>query len=446
MQLLLVKDGVLENLCIEVDEQSSCPHQLTALNFIYTVGTTASIFGTAIGGYLIDHHGFVVTCYISGFLNTSGMIILAMAPRESLVMFSIGSAFIGAGGILTFMCTFKVGFSVNSQNMTIVLSMSNCLFDCSGVVFLIFLSFYEMGLSRRYLFISYAIFSAIFFLLYASLWIARIKFETEQRYISIGEHCKSCENNCCDNPNHRRLVRSGNSICREKAIPFQQLKWSEQLFSYPFFYILMFTAIMMLKSNFYLGTAQIMLQQYGDQYDDYYYTRLLPAMLPLGVLFILIIDKLMSKYGFATMFEIICVLGMIFGSISLIPRLDIQIYAFFTYTAFRAFLYSAIATFNGHVFGAQNVGCLHGLSFCCAGILGFSQPLIVMWIMSYCGGNMFVVNLSLVLVCIPVIFETERGLRIFLKTIGDIKTGDAKCILECIDIETVDSLYNSTHS
>ena len=180
----------------------------------------------------------------------------------------------------------------------------------------------------------------------------------------------------------------------------------------------------MLKSNIYLGTAQIMLEQYGDDKNNYRYTRLLPAMLPLGVIFILLIDNMMSKYGFSTVFDLICILGMIFGLISLIPNLSVQLYAFIFYTAFRAFLYSAIATFNGYVFGPHNVGRLHGLSFCCAGVLGFLQPLIVDWVLNYCRGNMFTVNFTLVLVCLPIIFETERGLRRFLRTIGDLNSDD----------------------
>ena len=407
LQLLLIKDGVFSELCNDGVQQ--CNEQLSALNLVYAVGTTASIFGTIVGGYLIDQYGFFETCVISGFMNVIGLLIFAISPLNSVLSFSLASGLIGAGGIFTFMCSFKVGFCVLTENLAIVLSLANCMFDCSAVLFLGFYSLYDFGFSRSIIFTAYAGFAMIYFALYSTLWVVR------QRHI---------------NKLHRYIPIDDESLCvipePEKITPFKMLPWYEQIFTYQFLYILVFAAVMMARSNIYLGTAEVLLTQYGDAEDNYLYTRLFTGSLPFGFLFVFAIDELLCRYGFATMFNFISLLGILYSAVSLVPVLQIQIVAFLTFTCFRAFLYSAIATYNAHIFGSANAGRVHGCAFLLAGVLNFAQWPIILLVMKYDNGNLKHLYIALMLVCIPMIIETERGLRCRITELGDIRVVSVK--------------------
>jgi LAT3 family solute carrier family 43 protein 3 len=448
LQLLLIKDGVFADRCKAGFDNSggdSCDEQLVLINLLYTIGSTASIIGSFASGAILDNYGFLANAFFAGAFNALGFLLFALAPNNSLPLLIIAVSLIGTGGIFTFFCAFGISSLVYKANIPLVLTGANVFFDCSAVIPLVFYQLFNAGYSRRGIFISYAVVACFTFTSYMLLFYIESRHRvpsattpgTAAEAVATAEdeedsvHSNRSTVIGVEVPHtHRRRRRDSQdsdfshpsqaSASQAEREPgqyvhdhdhFVTLPWTQQLKSYYFLYIVCFSTVMMLRSNIYLGTVQILLEDYNDDDHNYLFTQIFIVILPFGFLFIPAISYLLKKYGFATFFQLVSLTGIGYGVIAVIPVLPLQVLTFVLYATHRAFLYSVIATFNACVFGNKNAGRIHGFTFLIAGVINLSQWPLMLAIFAYANGNLFYLYIALLLLCIPSLFHTELFLR-----------------------------------
>ena len=447
LQLLLIKDEVFVDRCedgYDSTDGDSCTAQLELINLLYTVGSTASIIGSMASGIILDNYGFITNCSIAGIFSFTGYLMFALAPRESLPVLIVAVTLIGLGGIFSFFCAFGIIGMVHKTNIPLILTGANVLFDCSAIIPLFYYELFEAGYSRRNIFLSYSLLACLVYMCYMFAYhlaarsygtytAADPALQINQEGDDVGGENNSVSSENSDrsvvfgvevpHKEHRRRKRSvSNSsditevsqidkVTVQNHDAFLELPWTEQLKSYYFLYIVCFTTVMMLRSNIYLGTVQILLEEYNDDDHGYLFTQIFTAILPFGFVFITSISYVLKRYGFATFNNIVTCLGIIYGVLAVIPVLYLQVLTFIFFCAYRAFFYSVVATFNASIFGHKNAGRIHGFSFLVAGIANFIQWPMMLLIFEYANGKLFYLYLALVLICIPSFFHTELYLR-----------------------------------
>lgn len=434
LQLLLIKDGVFADRCeagFDTSGGESCDAQLELINLLYTVGSTASIVGSVASGFVLDNYGFLANCCTAGLFSFSGFLLFALSPSYSLILLLLSVIFIGTGGIFSFFCAFGISSIVLKSNIPLVLTGANVFFDCSAVIPLLFYQLFDAGYSRKSIFLSYSLLAIIVYGMYIvmfqrasmqhSLQTAVTTAADDSSVDSVASNVSAVLGIEIPHKEHKpRRARTASNVSDISEAQGQQrmtheefitLDWKDQLKTKYFLYISCFTVVMMLRSNIYLGTVQILLEDYNDDEHDYLFTQLFIAMLPFGFLFIPSIDYMLKNYGFATFNNIVSVLGLAYGVLAVIPVLYLQVLTFALYTAYRACFYSVVATFNACVFGNKNAGRIHGFSFLVAGVVNLAQWPIMLLVFKYEDGNLFNLYLALILICIPSLLHTEMFLR-----------------------------------
>ncbi|CAM9280195.1 unnamed protein product, partial [Ectocarpus fasciculatus] len=434
LQLLLIKDGVFADRCeagFDTSGGESCDAQLELINLLYTVGSTASIVGSVASGFVLDNYGFLANCCTAGLFSFSGFLLFALSPSYSLILLLLSVIFIGTGGIFSFFCAFGISSIVLKSNIPLVLTGANVFFDCSAVIPLLFYQLFDAGYSRKSIFLSYSLLAIIVYGMYIvmfqrasmqhSLQTAVTTAADDSSVDSVASNVSAVLGIEIPHKEHKpRRARTASNVSDISEAQGQQrmtheefitLDWKDQLKTKYFLYISCFTVVMMLRSNIYLGTVQILLEDYNDDEHDYLFTQLFIAMLPFGFLFIPAIDYMLKNYGFATFNNIVSVLGLAYGVLAVIPVLYLQVLTFALYTAYRACFYSVVATFNACVFGNKNAGRIHGFSFLVAGVVNLAQWPIMLLVFKYEDGNLFNLYLALILICIPSLLHTEMFLR-----------------------------------
>lgn len=445
LQLLLIRDGVFSDRCVDGFDSSggdSCSAQLERINLLYTIGSTASIVGSIFSGLILDTYGFTTNCALSGVFSFVGYLLLALSPSNSLPLLIVSVCFIGFGGIFAFFCVFGISSMVLKSNIPLVLTGANVFFDCSAVIPLLFYQLYEAEYSRKSIFLSYAALACVVYSLYLVVYYraysyrqlhqmdapvsgdedGSVESETSVRSVVIGieiphkphrrDRSNSRVSELSDQPMHADVESIAEPVNTGPAIEdFVSLPWTVQIRSQYFLCMTSFCIVMMLRSNIYLGTVQILLEHYNDDEYNYLFTQLFIAILPFGFVFIHLVDYLLKKYGFATFLNIVSLLGIAYGVIAVIPVLYLQVVTFVLYTAYRAFFYSVVATFNACVFGSKNAGRIHGFMFLLAGIVNIVQWPLMLLIFEYANGNVFYLYIALIIICLPSLIYTEIYLR-----------------------------------
>eukprot|EP00656_Telonema_subtile_P014390 TRINITY_DN17373_c0_g1_i1.p1 TRINITY_DN17373_c0_g1~~TRINITY_DN17373_c0_g1_i1.p1 ORF type:complete len:274 (-),score=79.03 TRINITY_DN17373_c0_g1_i1:128-949(-) len=128
-----------------------------------------------------------------------------------------------------------------------------------------------------------------------------------------------------------------------------------------FSYIVVFAVVNMTRSNLFLGLVADDLKQKGD--NTKLYTKLTSGIVPLGFLAVPVIDKMIRHLGLGRSMDVTLLLGVLYGAISLIPYVPIQLLTALIYTLYRALVFSAIGTYNAQVFGPATMGKVSGAMY-----------------------------------------------------------------------------------
>lgn len=188
------------------------------------------------------------------------------------------------------------------------------------------------------------------------------------------------------------------------------IPWYEQLRSPQFMAITFYAGLHLLRASSYMGNMENFLNSLGDEKTGHVYTSIFSVVVPLGFLVIPLVDYVMFNNTFTSSLNIVTQLGVVFGLITCINMLQAQVVGFFVFCVFRALLYSIIGTFVAHTFGPLNGGRTNGVLWLLASFLNFLLYPLSSFVLENCGGDWTLLNVLLLLCCVPAYTVVSCGL------------------------------------
>ncbi|EEY57815.1 uncharacterized protein PITG_00398 [Phytophthora infestans T30-4] len=396
--LLLQEEGQYHELCVDPSE-STCVAQENRLNLIFAVASVAMNAGALPVGLFLDRAGPRVTIAVAAIVEVSGLAMLAFSDSQTFDLFVPAYVLIAFGGCITMMASYPASFLI-MRYQTAILAAISCLFDGSSVMFLMLYSAHEtFGWTRRHLFLGLAVVSAGVYLLLIFLWGLNEKSLRPKRRLGVNSNGV-----IVSTPQHDQLLRNGQA--NESAygtFRLVDIGLIKQMKSFEFAYIVIYAAVQVLRATIYIGTANKLLENYGDRDQGYLYTKVFSFVLPMGFLFVPLIDYLVETRGLSKALLFTNVLGVLYNVIELVPSLPLQCVAFFLFTAFRAFLYAIISAFTAKTFGLKNMGSLMGIIFSIGSVISLAEYPAVYISNVLFGGDLTVLNVISLLSCILMI-------------------------------------------
>ena len=145
--------------------------------------------------------------------------------------------------------------------------------------------------------------------------------------------------------------------------------------------------------NFFLGTASEQLVLKGDNGD---YLSAFAIIFPAGVIFLPLISCTLDRFkrfGLAIMLAAIAATGVIYGTILLIPNLEVMMGMFFVVSFHRQAFSTASFAFVALKFDFQLYGRLSGMTILIGGLSTLFSYVLLMAVKS--SGSFFYVNVGL---------------------------------------------------
>jgi len=424
IQLLLMREGVYEDLCDE--GVMGCPAQLRKLSEIFTLASFLVSLIALPAGLFLDRFGPRPTVALSGVLIIGGLVLFGISDSQ-LDMFSLGYALMGVGGVLTQFAAFPVSFLIPAYQ-SLILAGINCCFDASCLVFQVFLSLHEWtGLPRRVMFLSYSVIAFAILAPIIVLWTlvdrakssstsgGKLKVEDELNgYVALGD--TEAVLLAYDVQHEMQQLHSAKD---EEDLSGMTLY--QQFCSSAFWTILVYTCLGMLRTSLYIACVGIVLNTYGDAAGGYVYINLFGVLLPLGVFLAPVIGWTVDSIGCLNTLQLTNALSVLNYGLSLVPSLQVQAANFIVFTTYRAFLYAMTATFNAKTFGLATMGRVMGVCNCVSAFTILIQPYFISMIFSTFNGQIFVPFMTIVMAGVALALVNEayrwhvrskrRGLR-----------------------------------
>ncbi|ETL94676.1 hypothetical protein L917_07420 [Phytophthora nicotianae] len=419
--LLLQEEGQYHELCADPSEPT-CVAQENRLNLIFAVASVAMNAGALPVGLFLDRVGPRVTIVVAAIIEVSGLSMLAIADSQTFDVFVPAYVLIAFGGCITMMASFPASFLI-MRYQTAILAAISCLFDGSSVMFLVLYAAHEQfGWTRRQLFLGLAVMSAGVYLLLIFLWGLNEKSLRPKRkpgvnnngvIVSTPQHEQLLNGQASDSAygsvevpqNTPTRIPSTPTMGKEDDAAFRlvDIDLRKQMKSLEFAYIVVYAAVQVLRATIYIGTANKLLENYGDREHGYLYTKIFSFILPMGFLFVPSIDYLVETRGLSKALLFTNVLGVLYNVIELVPVLPLQCLAFFLFTAFRAFLYAIISAFTAKTFGLKNMGSLMGIIFSIGSVISLAEYPAVYISNVLFRGDLTVLNVVSLLSCMLMI-------------------------------------------
>ncbi|KAG6976764.1 hypothetical protein JG688_00001033 [Phytophthora aleatoria] len=420
--LLLQEEGQYHELCADPSEPT-CTAQENRLNLIFAVASVAMNAGALPVGMFLDRAGPRVTIAVAAIIEVLGLSMLAIADSQTFDVFVPAYVLIAFGGCITMMSSFPASFLI-MRYQTAILAAISCLFDGSSVMFLVLYAAHErFGCTRRELFLRLAVVSAGVYLVLIFLWGLNEKSLRPKRrpgvnsngvIVSTPQHEQLLVNRQANDGAYGSVEVQQHTTTRilstptmgkedDAAFHLVDIDLIKQMKSFEFAYIVMYAAVQVLRATIYIGTANKLLENYGDREHGYLYTKVFSFVLPMGFLFVPSIDYLVETRGLSKALLFTNVLGVLYNVVELVPILPLQCVAFLLFTAFRAFLYAIISAFTAKTFGIKNMGSLMGIIFSIGSVISLAEYPAVYISNTLFGGDLTLLNVISLLSCVLMI-------------------------------------------
>lgn len=421
--LLLQEEGQYHELCADASEPT-CVAQENRLNLVFAVASVAMNAGALPVGMFLDRAGPRVTIAVAAVIEVSGLAMLALADSQTFDVFVPAYVLIAFGGCITMMASYPASFLI-MRYQTAILAAISCLFDGSSVMFLVLYAAHErFGWSRQELFLGLAVVSTGVYLLLIFLWGLNEKSlrpkrtpdasgndailstpQQRERLLVNGQANESAYGSVEVEQERPKRIPSTPTMSKHDDAAFQlvDVALTTQMKSFEFAYIVVYAAAQVLRATIYIGTANKLLDNYGDREHGYLYTKVFSFVLPMGFLFVPSIDYLVETRGLSKALLFTNILGVLYNVVELVPILPLQCVAFFLFTAFRAFLYAIISAFTAKTFGLKNMGSLMGIVFSIGSVISLAEYPAMYISNVLFAGDLTVLNVASLLSCVLMI-------------------------------------------
>jgi MFS transporter, LAT3 family, solute carrier family 43, member 3 len=401
-----------------------CVQQLDRFNRIFTLAQFALSFCSLPVGFFLDHTPSITFHYaIAAVFEVSGLILFGLSESSSIDSsgikggiqvgdyFCLAYSCMAIGGCMTMLGAFPASFLLPRHQPAILAAIS-CLFDASSVVFAIFNRLNIMNLpfmfSRRGLFMAYAIVALFIYSLLSYCWASIEKHDwksiveaeqsshqtassistqqQQQGFVESANHHHQDPNGAAKGSDASGDDKAGRDSddshllhCRRRGM--HEWSLSQQWQTFEFVLVLVFASVHMLRCNFYIETVNEILASIAsvtvaksdggggvDEDDDaaaVVYANIFSFVLPVGIIFVPLIETTVRRLGIVQTLHLTNVLGVVFGALLLVPSLHVQAFNFFVFTCFRAYLYATLNTFIALTFVRCNVSIPILIPFFC---------------------------------------------------------------------------------
>ncbi|QEU60031.1 hypothetical protein KDRO_C05580 [Kluyveromyces lactis] len=415
---VLIAQHVYEDLCyINVAEdpvvELPCTKQDLRLNKMFAVGAVVTNIAALPVGWVLDNYGPRICGIVGALFLFSGSFIYISAKHISFLdPYLTGYISLAIGGPFVFISSFQLANTFPKYSGSILAVITGA-FDSSSALFLFYRIYYEKvdpDFNLKKFFTLYLVVPV--FIVLCQLFImpfesyktlgAVHKLEVEgldedgnlpegqdasmvipdadecssllsgtgpqiQPVLSHGSRRKSMLENYVEARLEKR-TRGIFGVLHEKSA-------LEQIKSYWFILMLLFTIVTMLRINYFVATVRSQ-EEYllRDSKLAALMNSIFDVALPLlGILSIPIIGVILDNLETYSVLLLVCGLSVFIGIMGLIPSFYPNLLGILLLVAFRPFYYTVVSDYCSKIFGFETFGVVYGSMICVSGCLNFFQ-------------------------------------------------------------------------
>ncbi|KAI0502826.1 amino acid transporter [Xylaria bambusicola] len=417
---ILIAEGVYSELCgaEHVDGKSlinvPCPEQDMRLNLFFAAASVTANIAALFAGYTLDHFGRR-TCYIAAsILIAAGSVLLGYAfAIPEFDGYIMGNVLLSIGGTFLFVPSFRLANAFPKYSGLIVAVITGC-FDASAAVLLLYQLAWEAtdgSFTPNQFFFAYTIVPVIILIGEFSL-MPRDAYQTtpdlEHKIEKAYDATRDIHDSDQDIESSTELHRVRGNRADRRLIKLNQIEdilgdadereeraqkeeeihvvsgvWGvlhglpahRQMMTAWFIFILLLTAIQMLKMNSFISTvwSQYRYLLQSDE-DAEAITKFFGIALPLGgIITTPFIGFLLNNLSVTSIIGLLTAMIAMIGILNCLPFVAAGYATVVVFVIFRPLYYSAMSDYATKVFGFATFGRLYGAITCISGLFTFSQ-------------------------------------------------------------------------
>lgn len=197
-------------------------------------------------------------------------------------------------------------------------------------------------------------------------------------------------------PRMRDSMRQSSGASRQSSFhkppDLSDLSMKEQMRTQEYLILLVFMCFHVLHFNFYVGSSIQQLDQLGD---GGLYKTILTLVLPAGCGLVPVVGSIMQHYGLAASFIFCNIFGLLYGVLSAVPSLPVQLATFVCLSIHRVSMFACLYAYIADIFGFLNFGRLSGVTLLITAIVSLLQYPLVIATDRFANGDFFWVNIAL---------------------------------------------------
>ncbi|KAK3726147.1 hypothetical protein LTR37_000295 [Vermiconidia calcicola] len=410
---ILIEQGVYRERCTRKELEEGvwvCYEQELRLNLMFTIAAVSTNVCALPVGTILDRYGPRIASFIGVVFLTLGALLLAFAANLPFDAYIPGYLFLALGGPFIFISSFQLS-NTFPKHSGLILALLTGAFDTSSAVFLAYRLIYQGSngtFTPKKFFLIYLIVPA--FVLLAQIFIMPAK-----SYKTVGELVRHAEDPAHDehasdeeieDANRKRAIQDERRQHRESVVSEitsllgtksgdQQAAeeekkanksgvWgalhgktaAQQIASPWFILIAIFTAVQMLRINYFVATIRT---QYTELLSSHpravKVNEFFDVALPLGgVISVPFIGFVLDNTSTPFVLALLVTIATTIGVLGTIPNQMWAAYAnICLFVLYRPFYYTAISDYSAKVFGFVTFGKVYGLIICLAGLFNFMQ-------------------------------------------------------------------------
>ncbi len=408
---VLVEQGVYRDRCTKQELKDGvwvCYEQELRLNLMFTVAAVSTNVCALPVGTILDRYGPKISGCVGAVLLAIGALAMAFAADLPFDAYIPGYLFLALGGPFIFISSVQLS-NTFPKHSGLILALLTGAFDTSSAVFLLYRLIYQ-GTDGTFM-------PKKFFLLYlivpVFVLVAQLFIMPMNSYKTVGELVRQAEDPTHDehesdlevDDDQRRAIQHARREHRESIVSEittllgskggeQQAAdeekkarrsgvWGvlhgrtamQQIASPWFILIAIFTAVQMLRINYFVATIRTQYTELLHSHSDAVrVNEFFDVALPLGgvvaVPFIgLVLDNTSTPFVLALLVTVASAIGVL----GVIPQIWAAFANISLFVLYRPLYYTAVSDYSAKVFGFQTFGKVYGLIICLSGLFNFTQ-------------------------------------------------------------------------
>ncbi|EWC43622.1 hypothetical protein DRE_01509 [Drechslerella stenobrocha 248] len=432
---VLIAEGVYRDRCTrdELDQGvRECFGQELHLNFMFTCAAVATNVCALPVGTILDRYGPRISGMIGAAFFTAGCLLFAFAWELPFDAYIPAYLFLALGGPFVFISSFQLSNTFPS-NSGFILSLLTGAFDASSAVFLVYrLIYFASGETfwPKKFFLAYLVVPAFTFL-------AQVFVMPRESYKTVGELVHMVEDEQYHSSDEELPEEVRNSVQEERRASVaseidlllgpkggerhqkrEEVKrdisgvWGamhgkstrEQIMSWWFVLITLFTVIQMTRINYFVATIR---PQYtyllGSFEAAVEINNFFDIALPMGGLVAVpFIGALLDRTSTTFIIGLLVATATAIGVLGILPYTWAAYANVVLFVVYRPLYYTTVSDYAAKVFGFVTFGKVYGTIICLAGVFNFVQSGLDALTHGVFGGNPVPVNLMLLISAVVV--------------------------------------------